>query len=83
MCICQRSAYFEFIPHTHTHAHIRIPFEDRELTGLKVDTAELKWSNISTRTPRTATVLTPLQVFERYKYIKMLQFTSNHKSVGT
>ena len=46
MWICQRTAYFKFIPskhthtHTHTHTHIIIiPFEDRELTGLKVDIA--------------------------------------------
>ena len=41
MDICQCSAYFKFIPHTHTHTHthILIPFEDSELTGLKVDIA--------------------------------------------
>ena len=33
-----------------------------------MDIVELKWSNTSTRTPRTVTVLTPLQVFEHYKY---------------
>ena len=37
MWICQRSAYFKFIPSTHTHSHILIPFEDSEPTGLKVD----------------------------------------------
>ena len=42
MWICQRSAYFKFIPsiHTHTHTHILIAFEDREPTGLKVDIAK-------------------------------------------
>ena len=37
----QMCAYFRFIPsiHTHTHTHILIPFEDSELTGLKVDIA--------------------------------------------
>ena len=39
MWICQRSAYFKFIPSTHTHTHILIPFEGSELTGLKVDIA--------------------------------------------
>ena len=55
MWTCQRSAYFKFIPHTHTHTphhttrahtqnvhthtHILIPFEDRESTALKVDIA--------------------------------------------
>ena len=61
MWIRQHSAYFKFIPsththtcmharthkHTHTHTHINthththtlIPFEDGELTGLKVDIA--------------------------------------------
>ena len=38
MWICQRNAYFKFIPSTRTH--ILIPFEDSEPTGLKVDTAE-------------------------------------------
>ena len=35
MWICQRRAYFKFIPST----HILIPFEDREPTRLKVDIA--------------------------------------------
>ena len=47
MWMCQRSAYFKFIPsthththtHAHTHTHILIPFEDREPTGPKVDIA--------------------------------------------
>ena len=49
MWICQRCAYFilythtqtETHTHTHTHTHILnlIPFEDRKLTGIKVDTA--------------------------------------------
>ena len=38
MRICQRCAYFKFIPSTQTH--ILIPFEDgHKLTGLKVDIA--------------------------------------------
>ena len=37
LCILQVHSVYT---HTHTHTHILIPFEDREPTGLKVDTAE-------------------------------------------
>ena len=43
MWICQRSAYFSFIPstcaHTHTHTHTHTPFEDHAPTGVKLDIA--------------------------------------------
>ena len=45
--ICQHTVYFRFIPsthsHTHTHTHTLIPFEDLELTGLKVDIVVFSW----------------------------------------
>ena len=40
MWTCQCSEHFKFIPHTHTHALLIIPFEDCELRGLKVDIAD-------------------------------------------
>ena len=35
-----KSGHCRYAVHTHTHTHILIPFEDREPTGLKVDTVD-------------------------------------------
>ena len=40
ICISVYSVLCQCI-HTHTHMRILIPFEDSELTGLKVDTAQV------------------------------------------
>jgi len=63
--ICQRSAISSFRAHT----HILIPFEDRELTGLKVDIAKKtkEKSSVSIQTIRVLFVWRNVSSVDGYK----------------
>ena len=65
-----------FRPHTHTHArtHIHIPFEDHELTRLKVEIAVFSWRKIYCYILDVHVSVSDHFALHPYKYFGWLQF---------